>query len=223
MDIILRQFDQIVSYELVWNAMRTFTSQRDSSTIDEIWMLEHLPVFTQGLSGKPENILDIHGFSLIQCDRGGQITYHGPGQIVIYLLLDINRLNLKTRSFVRVIEHTVIDFLKQFGINNARGNEEAPGVYVEGAKICSIGLRVRNGRSYHGLACNVAMDLTPFSYINPCGMAGLVVTQINDYIKNINLSTIRQTITSSLLKNFRYIQPFIKIEHTLEFFTDVKI
>ncbi|WP_439647871.1 lipoyl(octanoyl) transferase LipB [Coxiella-like endosymbiont] len=220
MDVIIRQFNQVISYQPVWQAMRTFTSQREPTTLDEIWMLEHLPVFTQGLAGKSEHILNTHEIPLIQCDRGGQVTYHGPGQLMVYLLLDLNRLNLKTRSFVRAIENSIIDYLKQLGIN-AQGKEEAPGVYVGEAKIGSIGLRMRKGWSYHGLAFNVAMDLTPFTYINPCGFKGLMMTQIRDYVSNINLPTVRKAIIPLLLKNFGYNHPLIKTETTLEFFTDV--
>ncbi|CAN7948470.1 unnamed protein product, partial [Ixodes hexagonus] len=140
-------------------------------------LLEHLPVFTQGLAGKPEHVLNPHEIPLIQTDRGGQITYHGPGQLMAYLLCDLNRLGLSTHAFVRTIESTIVEFLQQWGIS-AKGKEEAPGVYVEEAKICSIGLRVRKGLSYHGLAFNIAMDLTPFSYINPCGFKGLEMTQV---------------------------------------------
>ncbi|AKQ33798.1 lipoyl(octanoyl) transferase LipB [Candidatus Coxiella mudrowiae] len=220
MDVIIRQFNQVMPYQPVWQAMRMFTSQRKPTTTDEIWMLEHLPVFTQGLAGKPEHVLNTHEIPLIQCDRGGQVTYHGPGQLMVYLLLDLNRLNLKTRSFVRAIENSVIDYLKQLGIN-AQGKEEAPGVYVGEAKIGSIGLRMRKGSSYHGLAFNVAMDLTPFTYINPCGFKGLMMTQVRDYVSNINLPTVRQAIIRPLLKNFGYNQLLIKTETTLESFTDV--
>ena len=222
MDVIIRQFSQLMSYYPVWKAMREFTSQRESTTVDEIWMLEHPPTFTQGLAGKPEHVLNIHEIPLIQCDRGGQVTYHGPGQLMVYLLLDLDRLKLKTRSFIRTIENSVIDFLKNLGVN-AQGKEEAPGVYVGEAKICSIGLRVRKGWSYHGLACNVAMDLTPFTYINPCGFTELSMTQICDYVSNIDLPMVRQAIIPPLLKNFGYNQPLITIETTLESCIDIKV
>ncbi|MFW0099064.1 MAG: lipoyl(octanoyl) transferase LipB [Coxiella endosymbiont of Haemaphysalis japonica] len=222
MDVIIRQFNQLMSYYPVWKAMREFTSQRESITTDEIWMLEHPPIFTQGLAGKPEHVLNTHEIPLIQCDRGGQVTYHGPGQLIVYLLLDLDRLKLKTRSFVRTIENSVIDFLRNLGIN-AKGKEEAPGVYVEEAKICSIGLRVRKGWSYHGLAFNVAMDLTPFTYINPCGFTELSMTQIRDYVSDIDLPTVRQAIIPPLLNNFGYNQPLIKTETTLEPFIDAEV
>lgn len=219
MDVIIRQFNQLMPYQPVWEAMRNFTSHRKPSTTDEIWMLEHFPIFTQGLAGKPEHILNTHGIPVIKCDRGGQVTYHGPGQLMVYLLLDLNRLNLKTRSFVRAIENSVIECLKQLGIN-AQGKEEAPGIFVGTAKIGSIGLRVRKGWSYHGLAFNVAMDLTPFTYINPCGFKGLIMTQIQDYVTNISLPKVRQIIIPPLLKIFGYNQPHIKTETRLESFTD---
>lgn len=223
MDVLIRQFNQIIPYQLVWKAMRRFTAQREPTTTDEIWILEHLPIFTQGLAANPKHILNTHEkIPLIQCDRGGEVTYHGPGQLIVYLLLDLNRLNLKTRSFVRAIENSVIDYLKELGIIG-KGKEEAPGVYVGEAKIASIGLRIRKGWSYHGLAFNVAMDLTPFTYINPCGFKGLMMTQICDYLSNINLTIVRQGIIPPLLKNFGYNQFLIKIENSLEYLTDVSL
>ena len=210
-DVIIRQFNSLIPYQPLWKAMQKFTASRQSGTIDEIWLLEHLPVFTQGLAGKPEHVLNPHEIPLIQTDRGGQITYHGPGQLIAYLLCDLNRLSLSTRTFVRTIESTIIEFLQQWGIS-AKGKEEAPGVYVEEAKICSIGLRVRKGLSYHGLAFNIAMDLTPFSYINPCGFKGLAITQVRDFVKTIEIPTVKQTIISPILKNFGYNHPFIKTE-----------
>ena len=210
-DVIIRQFDSLIPYQPLWKAMQKFTASRQSATVDEIWLLEHLPVFTQGLAGKPEHVLNSHEIPLIQTDRGGQITYHGPGQLIAYLLCDLNRLALSTRTFVRTIESTIVEFLQQWGIS-AKGKEEAPGVYVEEAKICSIGLRVRKGLSYHGLAFNIAMDLTPFSYINPCGFKGLEMTQMRDFIKTIEISTVKQTIISPILKNFGYNRSLIKTE-----------
>ncbi|MFW0072727.1 MAG: lipoyl(octanoyl) transferase LipB [Coxiella-like endosymbiont] len=210
-DVIIRQFDSLIPYQPLLEAMQKFTASRQSGTVDEIWLLEHLPVFTQGLAGKPEHVLNLHEIPLIQTDRGGQITYHGPGQLIAYLLCDLNRLSLNTRTFVRVIENAIIAFLQQLGIA-AAGKEEAPGVYVGEAKICSIGLRVRKGLSYHGLAFNIAMDLTPFSYINPCGFKGLTITQVRDFVKKIEVSTVKQTIISPILKNFGYNRPLIKME-----------
>ena len=210
-DVIIRQFDSLIPYLPLWKAMQKFTASRQSNTIDEILLLEHLPVFTQGLAGKSEHVLNLHEIPLIQTDRGGQITYHGPGQLMVYLLFDLNRLNLSTRAFVQVIESTIIEFLQQWGIS-AAGKVEAPGVYVGEAKICSIGLRVRKCLSYHGLAFNVAMDLTPFSYINPCGFKGLAITQMQDFLKTIEMSTVKKTIISPILRNFGYNHPLIREE-----------
>lgn len=210
-DVIIRQFDSLIPYQPLWEAMQKFTAFRQSGTVDEIWLLEHLPVFTQGLAGNPEHVLTPHEIPLIQTDRGGQITYHGPGQLMAYLLCDLNRLGLSTRAFVRTIESTIIEFLQQWGIS-AKGKEAAPGVYVEEAKICSIGLRVRKGLSYHGLALNIAMDLTPFSYINPCGFKGLAMTQVRDFVKTIEIPTVKHSIIPPILKNFGYNRPLIKTE-----------
>lgn len=164
-------------YLPVWQAMQQFTQERTAETPDEFWIVQHEPVFTQGQAGKPEHLLDAHDIPVVQTDRGGQITYHGPGQLVIYCLIDLNRLKLNTREFVLKIEHAIINTLKIFTIDSI-GNREAPGVYVQNKKIASIGLRVKNGRSYHGLSLNVDNDLTPFSYINPCGIKKLEVTSL---------------------------------------------
>lgn len=210
-DVIIRQFNSLIPYQPLWKAMQKFTASRQSGTVDEIWLLEHLPVFTQGLAGKPEHILNPHEIPLIHTDRGGQITYHGPGQLIAYLLCDLNRLGLSTHAFVRIIESTIIAYLQQWDIS-AKRKEKAPGVYVEEAKICSVGLRVRKGLSYHGLAFNIAMDLTPFSYINPCGFKGLAMTQMRNFVKTVEISTVKNTIISPILKNFRYNHPLIKTE-----------
>lgn len=167
----------LVDYPPTLAAMKAFTAQRTTSTRDEIWVLQHPPTFTQGQAGKPEHLLDAHGIQVIQIDRGGQITYHGPGQIVAYLLLDLRRWQINVRELVRLMEQTVIDVLAEYGIT-AEGREDAPGVYVNDAKIAALGLKIRNGCCYHGLSLNVDMDLTPFSYINPCGYRGLHVTQM---------------------------------------------
>jgi lipoyl(octanoyl) transferase len=166
-------------YHEVWQRMRAFTDRRDKKTQDELWVLEHPPVFTLGQAGKPEHLLNPGDIPVIQTDRGGQVTYHGPGQLVIYLLLDLHRLGIGVRSLVTLIENSVVDLLKEYGIE-ARNRSDAPGVYVDNAKIAALGLRVRHGRSYHGLSLNVEMDLEPFSRINPCGHAGLRVTQLKD-------------------------------------------
>lgn len=160
-------------------AMRCFTAGRDADTPDEIWLLEHPPVYTLGVRGGEEDILDAPSIPVIRSDRGGLVTYHGPGQLVVYPLLDLQRLGLGVRKLVDVLEQCVIDVLAQYAIRGER-RDGAPGVYVDGRKIASLGLRVRGGCAYHGLSFNVAMDLTPFSGIHPCGMAGLEATQLHD-------------------------------------------
>ncbi|MEQ1741271.1 MAG: lipoyl(octanoyl) transferase LipB [Candidatus Nitrotoga sp.] len=169
----------LVEYQQTWQAMKQFTDARNADTQDEIWLLHHFPVYTQGLAGKPEHLLHASDIPVVKIDRGGQITYHGPGQIVAYLMLDLRHWKLNVRGLVRLIEQAVIDLLAPFGVI-AQGREEAPGVYVDGAKIAALGLKIRNGCCYHGLAFNVDMDLAPFANINPCGFAGLRVIQTKD-------------------------------------------
>jgi len=166
-----------------WRAMQGFTAARTVSTVDEIWLTEHEPVYTLGLAGRREHVLRENGIPVLKLDRGGQVTYHGPGQLVAYVLLDLARRRLGVRDMVRRIEAAVIEWLDSLGVR-AYGKPSAPGVYVSSArgeaKIAALGLRVRNGRTYHGLAVNVAMDLAPFSDIDPCGYPGLAVTQLAD-------------------------------------------
>jgi len=165
------------NYEQVWRDMQAFTAARDADTPDELWLVEHPPVYTQGLAGKPEHLPRVgNGIPVIKTDRGGQITFHGPGQVVIYTLIDLRRRGLGVRLLVRKLERAVIELLAAYDVD-AEGREDAPGVYVGGAKIAALGLRVRNGCCYHGLSLNVDMDLTPFQAINPCGYPGLAVTQ----------------------------------------------
>ncbi len=166
-------------YESVWREMQAFTAARQPDTVDELWVVEHPPVFTLGLNGKAEHLLNPADIPVINVDRGGQVTYHGPGQLVVYTLLDLQRRHLGVKELVRKLEQAIINLLAEFGIE-ATGREDAPGVYVTGAKIAALGLRVKKGRTYHGLALNVAMDLTPFARINPCGYAGMAVTQTRD-------------------------------------------
>ena len=173
------KFLSVVEYQPTWDAMREFTAWRKPDTRDEIWLLQHPPVYTQGQAGKPEHLVDAHGIPVVKIDRGGQITYHGPGQVVMYVLLDLRRWHLNVRQLVRLLEQAVIDLLAGHGIH-AEGRDDAPGVYVNDAKIAALGLKIRNGCCYHGLSFNVDMDLAPFSYINPCGYAGLRVTQARD-------------------------------------------
>jgi lipoyl(octanoyl) transferase len=169
----------LVDYTPTWRAMQAFTDGRTASTPDELWCVEHPPVYTLGLAGKPEHLIMPSQIEVVKCDRGGQVTYHGPGQLVVYLLVDFKRMGIGVRELVRRIEQSVIDLLAELGIE-ANGDVNAPGVYVRGEKIASLGLRIKNGAVYHGLSLNVDMDLTPFLWINPCGYAGLKVTQIKD-------------------------------------------
>ena len=168
-------------YETTWHAMQAFTAGRDATTRDEVWATEHAPVYTLGLAGRREHLIRANGIPAIKVDRGGQITYHGPGQLVLYLMFDLRRLGLGVRPMVRAIEAGVIKWLDSIGIS-AWGKEDAPGVYVERggaeAKIAALGLKIRNGCSYHGVAINIAMDLAPFADIDPCGFRGLAVTQL---------------------------------------------
>lgn len=167
-----------VRYEPTWQAMRAFTAARTPETADELWLLEHPSVYTLGVAARPAHLPRAdNGIPVVRTDRGGQITYHGPGQVVLYTLIDLERRGLGIRPFVRLLEGAVIDFLGQYGICGS-GRDDAPGVYVEGAKIAALGLRVRHGRCYHGLALNVAMDLTPFAAIDPCGYPRLPVTSL---------------------------------------------
>jgi lipoyl(octanoyl) transferase len=166
-----------VDYAPTLAAMQRFTDERDAGTPDEIWLLEHPPVFTLGMAADPAHVLAAGDIPVVQTDRGGQVTYHGPGQLVMYPLVDIRRLGLSVRGLVQNLEQSVIDLLQPCGIA-AQGRRDAPGVYVDGRKLASVGMRIRRGASYHGLALNVDMDLEPFSRINPCGMTGLEVTQL---------------------------------------------
>jgi len=161
--------------------MKELTINRDENQDDECWLLEHNPVFTLGQAGKPEHILDPHGIPVVNTDRGGQVTYHGPGQLVAYLLLDIKRRKMGVRQLVDLIEQSIVDVLSSYSIA-ATTRREAPGVYVGEDKIAALGIRIKNGRAYHGLSLNVDMDLTPFSYINPCGYPGMGVTQLSDLL-----------------------------------------
>lgn len=179
----------LTEYAATWQAMKEFTASRNEETQDEIWVLQHFPVFTQGIAGKPEHVLNAHGIPIVKTDRGGQVTYHGPGQIIVYLLLDIRRLRLGVRELVRCMENSVIDLLKEYRIE-AIGCTEAPGVYVDQAKIASVGLKIRKNFCYHGIALNIDVDLQPFSYINPCGYPGLRMTRTKDLGISDSLDTL---------------------------------
>ena len=166
-------------YQEIWDAMRACTAARDADSADQIWLVQHPSVYTQGQAGKPEHLLAPGDIPVIQIDRGGQITYHGPGQTVMYLLLDLRRAGIGIRALVSLIEESVIGYLQELGIR-AQSRIDAPGVYVDGKKIASLGLRVRGRCTYHGVALNVDMDLEPFSRINPCGLVGMQMTQLRD-------------------------------------------
>ena len=190
-------------YEPVLQAMRRFTDERTPDTADEVWLVEHLPVFTQGQAGKAEHLLVPGDIPVVQTDRGGQVTYHGPGQLVAYLLLDVRRLGIGVRELVNRIEQSLIDLLATYGVQ-AAAKADAPGVYVDGAKIASLGLRIRNGRAFHGLALNVDMDLAPFRRINPCGYAGLAMTQLRDLAGPIDFDEVRTRLREQLVKHLDY-------------------
>jgi lipoyl(octanoyl) transferase len=172
----------LADYTATWEAMRRFTDTRTADTPDELWLLEHPPVFTLGQAGRKEHVLDPGNIALVQSDRGGQVTYHGPGQLTGYCLFDLRRLNLGPRAFVELLEDTLVDVLIALDIP-ATADRDAHGVYVGGKKIASLGLRIRKGCSYHGFALNVDMDLEPFTRINPCGHAGLQMTQVSDFLR----------------------------------------
>ncbi|PZW67861.1 lipoyl(octanoyl) transferase [Pseudomonas sp. URMO17WK12:I1] len=179
-ELIVRHLG-LVDYLPTLEAMRTLTAERDETTPDEIWLLQHPQVFTQGQAGKPEHLLAPGDIPVVQVERGGQVTYHGPGQLVAYLLLDLRRLDLGVRELVTLMEQALVEVLAGYGVE-AAPKADAPGVYVGGDKIASLGLRVRRGCSFHGLALNVDMDMTPFGRINPCGYAGLKMTQLKDLV-----------------------------------------
>ena len=190
----------LVAYEPTWRAMQDFTARRTADTADEIRLCQHPPVFTLGLAGKPEHLLRDIGVPVVKIDRGGQIPYHGPGQLVAYLLLDLKRRGLTVKGLVNRMEQTVIDLLAGHDIAAAR-LAGAPGVYVNGAKIAALGLKVKNGCCYHGLALNVAMDLAPFEAINPCGYEGMAVTQLADFVPDITPEQAATTLVEQLEKN----------------------
>lgn len=177
------------NYSTAFERMQLFTNERTLETPDEIWILEHDPVFTQGQAGKVEHLLNPGDIPVVQVDRGGQVTYHGPGQLIIYLLLDLKRNKLGVRELVTLMENAVVNLLSDHHVTSS-AKPDAPGVYVDGQKICSLGLRVRKGRSFHGLALNIDMDLEPFLRINPCGYAGLEMTQLSYFDNKVDVETI---------------------------------
>ena len=184
-------------YEPVWRAMQKFTNQRDENTLDELWMVEHPAVFTQGQAGKAEHILNAAEIPVIQVDRGGQVTYHGPGQIVAYPLIDLKRHKIGIKALVNGIEEALIQTMKTYNIN-AQRKEKAPGVYVNDKKIASLGLRVRKGCTFHGLAFNIRMDLEPFLRINPCGYVGLEVIQLSELDSTVDFKQVQEQLIKHL-------------------------
>ena len=190
-------------YTSVWEDMKRLTSERNETTVDELWLVEHPPVYTQGQAGKAEHILNAHAIPIIQTDRGGQITFHAPGQLVAYVLMDIRRRHMGIRTLVCQLENVLIAVLKNYHIT-AQTQCGAPGVYVNKKKIASIGLRVKNGCTYHGIALNVAMDLSPFLGINPCGYPALQMTQIQDFVPGIDIEHVQQQFTQDFLTLFEH-------------------
>ena len=184
-------------YEPVWHDMQSFTVNRDDNTNDELWIVEHPPVFTLGLNGKRKHLLNPGDIPVIQVDRGGQVTYHGPGQLVVYTLIDLNRLGIGVQQLVQHIEQAIINLLADNDIK-AEGRRDAPGVYVDGSKIAALGLRIKKGKSYHGLSFNIDMDLEPFTRINPCGYEGMSVTQLTYLKPGIGTSQIPQQLIEHL-------------------------
>ena len=200
-EIVIRKLG-LQPYEPVWRAMQQFTDARDESTRDEIWFCQHQSVFTLGLNSAPEHLLAPGDIPVIQIDRGGQVTYHGPGQLMIYPLLDIRRANIGVRDLVTALEQCVVDFVAELDIA-AASRCDAPGVYVDGVKLASVGLRIRRGASFHGMALNVDVDLEPFSRINPCGFKDLDVTDLNRLGAESDLDVVRERLLPHLLRHLR--------------------
>ncbi len=194
------------AYEPIWQAMLDFTEQRNPDTHDEIWLLEHHPIFTLGRNGKKEHILSTSDIPVIPIDRGGQVTYHGPGQLIAYLLIDIKRQGMGVRHLVSQIEQSIIDTLAEYDLQ-ASARREAPGVYINEAKIAALGLRIKKGCSFHGLSLNLNMDLSPFKQINPCGYKNLEVVQLCDYIEKVNPQLLQQQLTFHLARNLGHSAP----------------
>ena len=202
MTLFVRQLG-IQPYQPVWEAMQRFTQERTESTPDEIWCLQHSPVLTLGQAGKTEHLLNPGNIPVIKVDRGGQVTYHGPGQLICYLLIDLRRHNIGARQLVTHIEESLIRVLQHYKVE-AKSRADAPGVYVDNAKIAALGLRIRRGCSFHGLSLNIDMDLSPFSTINPCGYAGMAVTQLKHFVPDIRFADVEQSMMEELRKTLNY-------------------
>ena len=202
MTLLVRQLGT-QPYQPVWEAMQRFTQTRTASTPDEIWCLQHAPVFTLGQAGKTKHLLNPGDIPVVKVDRGGQVTYHGPGQLVCYLMIDLRRHNIGARQFVTHIEESLIRVLKSYQVE-AVSRPDAPGVYVDNAKIAALGLRIRRGCSFHGLSLNINMDLTPFTTINPCGYANMKVTQLKQFVPDIHFADVEQRMVEQLRKTLNY-------------------
>ena len=202
MSIVVRHLGE-VGYHDTWQKMQDFTNSRQSGTPDELWFLQHPPVYTLGKNAKPEHILNAADIPVVDSDRGGQVTYHGPGQVVVYTLLNLSRLKLGVRELVTTLEQAIVELLADYDVL-ARARREAPGVYVNDAKIAALGLRVRKGCSFHGLALNVDMDLEPFSRINPCGYKGLEVTQLKNLVSDIDIGSVTDDLQQHLISKLSY-------------------
>lgn len=190
-------------YVPTFERMQSFTNNRDENTPDELWILEHEAVFTQGQAGKEEHLIDPGDIPVVQADRGGQVTFHGPGQLVVYLLVDLKRNKLGVRDLVTLMEQSVVSVLGDYDIQ-AAPRADAPGVYVDQRKICSLGLRVRKGRSFHGLALNVDMDLSPFLRINPCGYQGMEMIQVKDFAPQVRMDSLSDALVKHLASGIGY-------------------
>ena len=207
-DIVVRNLG-LQSYEPIWRAMQDFTDTRDEDTLDEIWFCEHEPVFTLGLNTKPEHLLAPGDIPVVQIDRGGQVTYHGPGQLMVYPLLDIRRASIGVRDLVTALEQCVVDLAADNQIE-AASRCDAPGVYVAGVKLASVGLRIRRGASFHGMALNVDVDLEPFSRINPCGFQGLEVTDLRKLGAEHDLDAVRDALLPHLLRHLQLADSIVR-------------
>ena len=211
--LIVRELG-LQEYNPIWQEMQGFTANRDESTPDELWCLEHPAIFTMGLNGKDKHLLNVNQIPIINIDRGGQVTYHGPGQLVIYTLIDLARLNIGVKELVNIIEKSITLLLQQYDIK-ASGKDNAPGVYVHKKKIAALGLRIKKNKSYHGLSLNVDMDLSPFQQINPCGYEGMEVTQIKELTDNSNMQKIKSDLILLLSEQLGY------NKQDIEFINDV--
>lgn len=208
-DTILCRDLGVVPYELTWEKMKDFTQTRTKQDPDQIWLLEHPAVFTQGQAGKEEHLLDAGDIPVIQADRGGQVTYHGPGQLIAYIMIDLKRLGIGVRDLVTLIENSIVDVCKQHGIESYP-KPDAPGVYVNGMKISSLGLRVRRGCSFHGVALNVDMDLSPFLRINPCGYQGLQMIDMKRLQPETKMAQVKVQLANVLAERLGYSHPIIQ-------------